>query len=50
MSVALFLFKLVAGAVLIKFAILLALGYEGVDRILSARMQSRIGPPLLQPF
>ncbi len=50
MSVALFLFKIVAGVILIKLSVLLALGYEGVDRIISARMQSRVGPPLYQPF
>lgn len=32
------------------FGILLGLFFSGVDRILVARMQSRIGPPLVQPF
>jgi formate hydrogenlyase subunit 4 len=31
-------------------AIVLGLLYKGIDRILMARMQSRIGPPLTQPF
>jgi len=30
--------------------ILLGLVYEGVDRKITARMQSRIGPPIIQPF
>ena len=32
------------------YGILLGLFFSGVDRVLVARMQSRIGPPLLQPF
>ena len=41
----------VAGAVLVGiFGILVALFLLGVDRILTARMQARIGPPLSQPL
>lgn len=32
------------------FGIVGGLVYQGVDRILAARMQARIGPPLRQPF
>ena len=41
----------VAGAVLVGvFGILVALFLMGVDRIVTARMQARIGPPLIQPL
>jgi formate hydrogenlyase subunit 4 len=41
----------VAGAVLVGiFGILVALFLLGVDRIVTARMQARIGPPLSQPL
>jgi len=32
------------------FAILLGLSFKGIDRKIAAHMQSRIGPPLRQPF
>lgn len=41
----------VAGALLVGiFGIILAIFLLGVDRILTARMQARVGPPLTQPF
>lgn len=41
----------VAGAILVAvFGVLAALFLLGVDRILTARMQARIGPPLSQPL
>jgi formate hydrogenlyase subunit 4 len=44
-------FWTVAGAVLVAaFGILVALFLLGVDRIVTARMQARIGPPLSQPL
>ena len=46
----LLLFKLIAGVALLFFAFLLSLVFEGVDRIIHARMQLRLGPPLFQPF
>lgn len=45
----LFFMKLVAGMALVVLSIIIALIYEGVDRIVHARMQNRIGPPVLQP-
>lgn len=40
-----------AGAVLVSvFGVLAAIFLLGIDRILTARMQARIGPPLTQPF
>ena len=44
------LLKLVAGSALMLLALLLALLFDGVDRIINARMQRRWGPPLFQPF
>ena len=43
-------FKVVAGAALLFFALLLSLLFEGVDRVVHARMQLRLGPPVFQPF
>lgn len=38
-------------SVLVAFiALFLGLIYKGIDRKLVARLQSRIGPPLIQPF
>ncbi len=45
----LFLMKLVAGMALVILSVIIALIFEGVDRIVHARMQNRIGPPILQP-
>ena len=42
--------SILAGVLFVVLAPLAAGLINGVDRILSARMQSRIGPPLLQPF
>ncbi|KAA0008058.1 MAG: NADH-quinone oxidoreductase subunit H [Thermoplasmata archaeon] len=45
------LFKAVFGAIVIGvFAIIIALLYKGIDRKIAARMQSRVGPPVRQPF
>lgn len=41
----------ILGAVLMAaFGILAGLWYSGLDRVLAARMQARIGPPVRQPF
>ncbi len=40
----------VYGTVLILLVILLGLLYKGIDRKLAARFQSRVGPPIRQPF
>lgn len=42
--------RLVAGVALMLLVIVLALLYDGADRIIHARMQRRLGPPILQPF
>jgi formate hydrogenlyase subunit 4 len=42
--------RFIAGAALMLLVAVLAFLFEGVDRIVSARMQRRIGPPVLQPF
>jgi len=44
------LMRLVAGTALMLLVVVLALLFDGADRIISARMQRRLGPPLLQPF
>ena len=42
--------RLIAGTALILLVAVLALLFDGADRIVNARMQRRLGPPLLQPF
>ena len=42
--------KLVAGSALMLLVLVLALLFDGVDRIINARMQRRWGPPVFQPF
>ena len=42
--------KLIAGAALMLLVAGLTLLFEGVDRIVNARLQRRLGPPLWQPF
>ncbi len=42
--------KIISGFALFCLVIIIALLYEGIDRIMHARMQKRFGPPLLQPF
>lgn len=48
-SVFVLFLKLFAGMALMALVVVLALLFDGADRILSARMQRRYGPPLLQP-
>ncbi|RLF48441.1 MAG: NADH-quinone oxidoreductase subunit H, partial [Thermoplasmata archaeon] len=44
-------FKVVMGTIgMTVFAILLGLSFKGIDRKIAAHMQSRVGPPLRQPF
>jgi len=44
-------FKVVMGTIgMAIFAILLGLSFKGIDRKIAAHMQSRVGPPLRQPF
>ncbi len=45
-----FILKIIAGAALMLLTGVLAILFEGVDRVLHAKMQRRWGPPLLQPF
>lgn len=45
-----FLMKLLAGTALLFLVLLLAMLYDGIDRVVHARMQRRMGPPYLQPF
>lgn len=45
------LFKAVFGEIAIGIlVIIIALLYKGIDRKIAARMQSRVGPPVRQPF
>ncbi len=44
-------FKIIMGTIgMTFFAILFGLLYKGIDRKIAAHMQSRVGPPLRQPF
>ncbi len=42
--------KIISALLIIIFGIVLGLVYKGFDRKISAMMQSRIGPPIIQPF
>jgi len=42
--------KIFAGVGLLSLTVVLALLFDGADRIVNARMQRRLGPPLLQPL
>ena len=42
--------KIVSALLIIIFGIFFGLLYKGFDRKISAMMQSRIGPPIIQPF
>ena len=42
--------KIFAGAAFLALVVVLALLFDGADRIVSARMQRRLGPPLFQPI
>jgi len=44
------LLKILVIPVLTSVSIITGLFYKGIDRILTAKMQKRVGPPLLQPF
>ena len=44
------LFKILLVPVVAAVGIFLGLLYKGIDRILAARMQARVGPPVTQPF
>ena len=45
-----FLTKLMSGTALLFLVLLLAVLYDGLDRVVHARMQRRLGPPVLQPL
>jgi len=49
-SIFILFLKIFAGCALLSLVVLLALLFEGADRVINARMQRRIGPPLLQPI
>lgn len=43
-------FKILLVPIVAVFGVCLGLLYQGIDRILVARMQSRVGPPITQPY
>ena len=45
-----FLLKIVGALVIAILGVIIGLFYKGVDRKLAALMQSRVGPPIRQPF
>ena len=45
-----FLFAIIASIVFAIFAPIIGCLLAGIDRVLSAKMQGRVGPPLLQPY
>ncbi|MGE4412517.1 MAG: respiratory chain complex I subunit 1 family protein [Candidatus Caldatribacteriota bacterium] len=49
-SIIIFVLKIFAALVIAIFGIVLGLFCKGIDRKLAAMMQSRVGPPIRQPF
>src|SRR5690554_1868187 len=49
-GVLIFLLKIVKAIVIAFLGITIGLFYKGLDRKIAAKMQSRIGPPIRQPF
>ena len=45
-----FWFKILLVPIVMTFGVFIGLLYKGIDRILVARMQSRVGPPISQPY
>lgn len=45
-----YIMKIILVPVMIAIGIVLGLLLKGLDRMLSARMQARVGPPITQPF
>jgi len=45
-----FILKVIGALVIAVMGILIGLFYKGIDRKLAAMMQSRVGPPVRQPF
>src|SRR6056297_1646674 len=45
-----FVLKVIGALVIAAIGILVGLFYKGIDRKLAAMMQSRVGPPIRQPF
>ena len=43
-------FKILLVPIVVVFGVCFGLFYQGIDRILAARMQSRVGPPITQPY
>ena len=48
-SIFMIFLKIFAGVILMALVLTLALLFDGMDRIVHARMQRRYGPPLMQP-
>lgn len=45
-----FCFKILLIPIVVLFGVFVGLLYKGIDRILVARMQLRVGPPISQPY
>ena len=49
-SIFIFILKIFAAVIIAVLGIVVGLTYKGIDRKLAARLQSRVGPPIRQPF
>ncbi|MFW6148585.1 MAG: respiratory chain complex I subunit 1 family protein [Atribacterota bacterium] len=49
-GIMLFIFKIIGALIIAGLGVIIGLFYKGIDRKLAARMQSRVGPPIRQPF
>ncbi len=49
-SISIFILKILIALVIAALGIVIGLFYKGIDRKLAAMLQSRVGPPIRQPF
>ncbi|HNR66144.1 MAG TPA: NADH-quinone oxidoreductase subunit H, partial [Atribacterota bacterium] len=49
-SIVMFIFNIFAALIIAILGIIVGLFYKGIDRKLAAMLQSRVGPPIRQPF
>jgi len=49
-SIVMFIFNIFAALIIAILGVIVGLFYKGIDRKLAAMLQSRVGPPIRQPF
>ena len=49
-SILIFILDILGALIIAVLGVMVGLFYKGIDRKLAARLQSRVGPPVRQPF